>query len=83
MGLPGDLVKAIREELTSGDANTKKLLADLLLSMVLKDSTGAELSSYVKSLGNSGIIQAPGANGNKRSREVDRRAHPQRINTHI
>ena len=38
MSLPGDLIKAIREELTSGDPKTKKLLTELLLSIVLKDS---------------------------------------------
>jgi hypothetical protein len=56
MGLPGDLVKALREELTSGDANTRKPLTDLALSAILKDSTGAELSDYVKSLGNLDVL---------------------------
>jgi len=50
MSLPGDLIKAIREELTSGDPKTKKLLTELLLSIVLKDSGGSELSNYVKNL---------------------------------
>jgi hypothetical protein len=40
----------LREELTSGDSATRKLLTEILLSIVLKDSTGAELSSYVKNL---------------------------------
>jgi hypothetical protein len=40
----------LRSELTSGDAATRKLLADLLLSAILKDSTGAELSDYIKKL---------------------------------
>lgn len=40
----------LREELTSGDSATRKLLTELLLSIVPKDSTGAELSSYVKNL---------------------------------
>jgi hypothetical protein len=50
MSLPGDLVKAIREELTSGDPNTKKLLTEILLIAILKDSTGSELSDYIKNL---------------------------------
>jgi len=54
MTLPGDLERALaeklREELTTGDANTRKLLTDLLLSIVLKDSAGTELSDYVKRL---------------------------------
>jgi hypothetical protein len=50
------LRQAVREELTSGDANTRKLLTDLLLSIVLKDSTGAELSDYVKSLDNLDVL---------------------------
>jgi hypothetical protein len=44
------LVEKLREELTSGDPKTKKLLTDLVLSAILKDSTGAELSSFIKNL---------------------------------
>jgi hypothetical protein len=44
------LEEGLRSELTSGDAATRKLLADLLLSVMLKDSAGAELSEYVKNL---------------------------------
>ena len=44
------LREVIRSELTSGDPASRKLLTELLLSMVLKDSTGTELSSYVKNL---------------------------------
>jgi hypothetical protein len=40
----------LRQELTSGDPATRKLLTELLLSFILKDSTGAELSSYIKNL---------------------------------
>jgi hypothetical protein len=40
----------LRSELTSGDAATRKKLADLLLSAILKDSAGAELSDYIKKL---------------------------------
>jgi hypothetical protein len=40
----------LRSELTSGDAATKKTLAELLLSAVLKDSAGDELSDYIKRL---------------------------------
>jgi hypothetical protein len=40
----------LREELTSGDPNVAKKLTDLLLSMILKDSTGVELSNYIKNL---------------------------------
>jgi hypothetical protein len=50
MSLPGDLVKAIREELTSGDSKTRKLLTEILLTAILKDSTGSELSDYIKNL---------------------------------
>jgi hypothetical protein len=42
--------EALREELTSGDPATRRLLAELLLSMVLKDSTGSELSQYIRNL---------------------------------
>jgi len=48
--LKAKLVEALREELTSGDGNTRALLAQLLLSAVLRDSTGAELSGYLKNL---------------------------------
>jgi hypothetical protein len=44
------LAEKLREELTSGDPATRKLLTELLLSTILKDSTGAELSSYIKNL---------------------------------
>jgi hypothetical protein len=44
------LVEALREELTSGDGNVKTLLAQLLLSAVLRDSAGVELSGYLKNL---------------------------------
>jgi hypothetical protein len=44
------LAEKLREELTSGDPNVAKKLTDLLLSMILKDSTGAELSDYIKNL---------------------------------
>jgi hypothetical protein len=40
----------LREELTSGDPVTRRLLSELVLSAVLKDSAGAELSSYLKNL---------------------------------
>jgi hypothetical protein len=40
----------LRSELTSGDAATRKRLEELLLSTILKDSAGAELSDYVKKL---------------------------------
>jgi len=42
--------RALREELTSGDGNVRRLLAELLLSAILKDSTGAELSSYIRNI---------------------------------
>jgi hypothetical protein len=42
--------EVLREELTSGDSATRRLLTELVLSAILKDSTGAELSSYVKNL---------------------------------
>jgi hypothetical protein len=42
--------EVLREELTSGDPAVRKLLAEALLSAVLKDSAGAELSTYVKNL---------------------------------
>jgi hypothetical protein len=45
-----NFVEKLREELTSGDPNTKKLLTELLLSIVLKDSGGSELSNYIKNL---------------------------------
>jgi hypothetical protein len=48
--LKAKLVEALREELTSGDGNVKALLTQLLLSAVLRDSAGAELSSYIKNL---------------------------------
>jgi len=48
--LKAKLVEALREELTSGDGNIKRLLTELLLSAVLRDSTGAELSGYLKNL---------------------------------
>jgi len=44
------LAEKIRSELTSGDPNVAKKLTDLLLSVILKDSTGAELSDYIKNL---------------------------------
>jgi hypothetical protein len=44
------LKRALREELTSGDGNVKALLRELLLSAILRDSTGAELSSYVRNI---------------------------------
>jgi hypothetical protein len=50
MSLPGDLVKVIREELTSGDSRAKKLLTEILLTAILKDSTGSELSDYIKNI---------------------------------
>jgi len=46
----GRLRRVLREELTSGDAAARKPLTDLALSATLKDSAGAELSSYVKNL---------------------------------
>jgi len=48
--LKAKLVEALREELTSGDGNIKRLLTELLLSAVLRDSEGAELSGYLKNL---------------------------------
>jgi hypothetical protein len=45
-----DLKRLLREELTSGDPYTAKKISDLILSAILKDSTGAELSTYVKNL---------------------------------
>jgi len=45
-----NFVEKLRKELTSGDPKTKKLLTELLLSIVLKDSGGSELSNYVKNL---------------------------------
>jgi hypothetical protein len=50
--LKAKLVEALREELTSGDGNVKALIAQLLLSTVLRDSTGAELSSFIRNLNN-------------------------------
>jgi hypothetical protein len=44
------LKRIMREELTSGDGNTRALLAQLLLSVILKDSDGGELSGYLKNL---------------------------------
>jgi hypothetical protein len=44
------LKRALREELTSGDGNIRRLLTELLLSAILKDSTGAELSSYIRNI---------------------------------
>jgi hypothetical protein len=44
------LKRALREELTSGDGGTRRLLTELLLSTVLKDSAGVELSGYLKNL---------------------------------
>jgi hypothetical protein len=44
------LKRALREELTSGDGNIKRLLTELLLSAIPKDSTGAELSSYIRNI---------------------------------
>jgi hypothetical protein len=48
--LKAKLIEALREELTSGDGTTRALLAQLPLSTVLRDSTGVELSGYVKNL---------------------------------
>jgi hypothetical protein len=48
--LKAKLIEALREELTSGDGNIKALLAQLLLSAILRDSAGVELSGYVKNL---------------------------------
>jgi hypothetical protein len=48
--LKAKLVEVLREELTSGDGNVKALLAQLLLSVVLRDSAGVELSGYLKNL---------------------------------
>jgi hypothetical protein len=48
--LKAKLVEALREELTSGDGNIKRLLTELLLSAVLRDSEGVELSGYLKNL---------------------------------
>jgi hypothetical protein len=45
-----ELIKRLRVELTSGDPDTRKLLTELLLSVIPKDSTGEELSSYIKNL---------------------------------
>jgi len=45
-----DLKRLLREELTSGDPYTVKKLSDLILSIILKDSLGNELSSYIKNL---------------------------------
>jgi hypothetical protein len=42
--------EVLREELTSGDATLRKLITELVLSTILKDSAGTELSSYVKNL---------------------------------
>jgi len=50
MSLPGDLVKALREELTSGDPAVRRKLVELLLSVILKDSAGAELSDFIRKL---------------------------------
>jgi len=44
------LEEKLREELTSGDPNVKKTLTQLLLNVILKDSGGVELSSYIKNL---------------------------------
>ena len=42
--------EALREELTSGDPTIRKMLTELLLSTVLKDSSGAELSAHIKNV---------------------------------
>ncbi|RLG75333.1 MAG: hypothetical protein DRO14_04695 [Thermoprotei archaeon] len=42
--------RAIREELTSGQAGVRKLLDELLLGVVLKDGSGSELSIYLQNL---------------------------------
>jgi hypothetical protein len=42
--------EVLREELTSGDATLRKLITELVLSAVLKDSAGTELSNYIKNL---------------------------------
>jgi hypothetical protein len=44
------LTEKIRAELTSGDPEVAKKLADLLFSVILKDETGTELSEYLKNL---------------------------------
>jgi hypothetical protein len=48
--LSEEFTKALREELTSGDGNVKALIAQLLISAILRDSAGGELSSYIKNL---------------------------------
>lgn len=42
--------RILREELTSGDGNVKALLTQLLLSAVLRDSAGVELSDFIKNI---------------------------------
>jgi hypothetical protein len=44
------LAEKIRAELTSGDPEVAKKLADLFFSVILKDETGTELSEYLKNL---------------------------------
>jgi hypothetical protein len=44
------LREVIREELTSGDPKTRRLLTELPFSLVLRDSEGSELSSYIRNL---------------------------------